>query len=324
MARGKFDLADLMGAPSRKCELQVAQIALDDIVENAHNFFEVSNLDTLADSIALTGLQQPLVVRALDGAQTGKYLLLAGHRRLAALRKLGRDTAPCVISHLKNEILEDLALIQTNTTARELTYSERIQAVVQTETLLKQLQQTGVTLPAGMKMRDRVAQITCESTTEVARMQKICKRLIGDLLGLLGNGTIAPHVANLLASESAEMQQAVFDFFVDKQDQMTAGNVKQAILALSEPATVSNLDTLPADLPSLAGDVPLPSTRLVWRNCGEYDGVVEGTQIIVFNRLAKTLTTRQAFLDESSPYPSAWSGVWVFYDDFVRFLGIER
>jgi ParB family chromosome partitioning protein len=51
-------------------------------------------LGELADSITAAGVLQPLLVEP-DG--TGRYVVIAGNRRLAAARLAGRRTVPCVI-----------------------------------------------------------------------------------------------------------------------------------------------------------------------------------------------------------------------------------
>lgn len=51
-------------------------------------------IDSLAASIQQEGLQNPLMVQR-DG--TSSYLLMAGQRRLAALRRLGAKTAPVLV-----------------------------------------------------------------------------------------------------------------------------------------------------------------------------------------------------------------------------------
>jgi ParB family chromosome partitioning protein len=53
-----------------------------------------TDIDSLARSIAQEGLQNPLMVQR-DGSDS--YLLMAGQRRLAALKKLGSKTAPVLI-----------------------------------------------------------------------------------------------------------------------------------------------------------------------------------------------------------------------------------
>lgn len=197
----KFDLAALMGAEASNLDnaMQIEEVALDHIRGNEDNFFEVSDVDDLADSIALVGLQQPLVVMREGLKVDGKmgYILIAGHRRLKALQQLGRETAPCIVTSPANDELEALALIQTNTMARSLDYAARMEAVKRTEAALLALKEKGYDLPG--KMRDRVAEITQEKASEIARMKVIDKNLSAPLRQALADGKINASVAYALA-----------------------------------------------------------------------------------------------------------------------------
>ena len=197
----KFDLAALMGAEASNLDnaMQIEEVALDHIRGNEDNFFEVSDVDDLADSIALVGLQQPLVVMREGLKVDGKmgYILIAGHRRLKALQQLGRETAPCIVTSPANDDLETLALIQTNTMARSLDYAARMEAVKRTEAALLALKEKGYDLPG--KLRDRVAEITQEKASEIARMKVIDKNLSAPLRQALADGKINASVAYSLA-----------------------------------------------------------------------------------------------------------------------------
>jgi ParB family transcriptional regulator, chromosome partitioning protein len=54
-------------------------------------------LDELRQSIERHGLLQPLLARKAAGGGEGRYELVAGHRRLEALKALGRNTAPAIL-----------------------------------------------------------------------------------------------------------------------------------------------------------------------------------------------------------------------------------
>lgn len=75
---------------------KVTQVKLSQIVvSNAQTRtrFEKEKLERLAQSISQNGLLQPLTVRRL-----GKmFELVAGERRLRALKLLGREYAPCIV-----------------------------------------------------------------------------------------------------------------------------------------------------------------------------------------------------------------------------------
>ena len=62
----KFDLAALMGETVSKSdtgEMRVEQIPHVEIEENKNNSYSQNDIDELAESIKVIGLQQPLVVR---------------------------------------------------------------------------------------------------------------------------------------------------------------------------------------------------------------------------------------------------------------------
>ena len=68
-------------------------------------------IDELADSIKSRGLMNPITL----AASNGRYTVIAGHRRLAALRKLGLTTAPATVrpgqdkaDHLVDQLTENL------------------------------------------------------------------------------------------------------------------------------------------------------------------------------------------------------------------------
>jgi ParB family chromosome partitioning protein len=68
---------------------KAARVAMDAIVvdTDANPRRRLRNVDELAASIRIYGLLQPLVVREAGG-ERGRYQLVAGHRRLAALKLL--------------------------------------------------------------------------------------------------------------------------------------------------------------------------------------------------------------------------------------------
>ena len=139
----KFDLGGLMEVVSKldttavdgvAAVPEVKLIPLADIVDNKANFYAVdrAGLKPLADSIAMDGLQQyPLVTPHPD--RPGKYLLLSGHRRCAALRLLAGDPehprpdlslAPCTVREYRSAAMAELQLILANSTARVLSNAE--------------------------------------------------------------------------------------------------------------------------------------------------------------------------------------------------------
>ena len=177
----KFNLAELMGEAVSKSdtgEMRVEQIPLAEIEENENNSYAQNDIDELAESIKVIGLQQPLVVRRKT---EGGYLLLAGHRRRNALALLDRKTAPCIVLDADlDPSIQTLILHWTNTMARGgggLTAEYTGQAAKEIEAALKDLQARGVVELPG-KLRQYVAEVLKSSESQIARAKAIDKGLI--------------------------------------------------------------------------------------------------------------------------------------------------
>jgi len=67
----------------------------------------------LAESIKVQGILQPILVRLLqDGANQGKYEIIAGERRFRAAKLAGLDTVPVLVRDVPNEAAAAMALIE--------------------------------------------------------------------------------------------------------------------------------------------------------------------------------------------------------------------
>ena len=82
-------------------------------------------METLKDSIRRHGLLTPLTVRP-DGK--GRYMLIAGERRLRAVRELGIGEAPCIVLPADDRLCAEFALIESMQ-RRELDMFEQAQAI---------------------------------------------------------------------------------------------------------------------------------------------------------------------------------------------------
>lgn len=76
---------------------------------------DLGDLEDLARSIAQLGLLQPLVARPKE---EGRYELLAGHRRLEALRRLGWSEAPVVVRPATEEEARQAVVHENEVRAR--------------------------------------------------------------------------------------------------------------------------------------------------------------------------------------------------------------
>ena len=73
---------------------QVIYVSPDLVVPNPKNKYEVTNIDELADNIAVYGLLQPLLVKGPFPDKT--YMLLGGERRWTAIKKVMAENPKAV------------------------------------------------------------------------------------------------------------------------------------------------------------------------------------------------------------------------------------
>lgn len=173
-----FDLGELLKdvSESGTGREQIEYIRMDLIEEDPNNFYNLSDIENLASNIALCGLQQPIRVRAIDGS--GKYRIVSGHRRRAAVEELRKDDperwaeVACIIEQDEaSPALQQLRLIYANANTRTMTSAEVSEQAVQVEKLLYQLKEDGYEFPG--RMRDHVAQAVGQSKSKLARLKMI-------------------------------------------------------------------------------------------------------------------------------------------------------
>ena len=84
---GKFNLAAIMGAGVKMPNtMRIEEIPINLIFDHEDNFFAVDDVQDLMDSIALVGLQQPLVVMAAGAQEDGQMGKEGIDRRSAVFR----------------------------------------------------------------------------------------------------------------------------------------------------------------------------------------------------------------------------------------------
>lgn len=225
----KFDLAALMGetvSKSNTGEMRVEQIPLAEIEENENNSYAQNDIDELAESIKVIGLQQPLVVRRKT---EGGYLLLAGHRRRNALALLDRKTAPCIVLDADlDPSIQTLILHWTNTMARGgggLTAEYTGRAAKEIEAALKDLQARGVVELPG-KLRSYVAEVLKTSESQIARAKAIDNGLTKAWKGDFKCHRINDSIAYELSQCDPELQRKLHGAYQGKMYNLDAKKIK--------------------------------------------------------------------------------------------------
>lgn len=118
---------------------RVVLIDVDRIVRSPYQprrQFEPRAMQELADSIAQSGLLQPVTVRAVGAG----YELIAGERRLMACRMNGLKKIPAIVEQFDNEKSAVFALIE-NLQRKDLNYFEEAQGIRRLMELCEMTQQ---------------------------------------------------------------------------------------------------------------------------------------------------------------------------------------
>lgn len=217
----KFDMGEfakvLAGVPDSDtaCREQIEYIDISLLDEDSRNFYELSGLDGLASNIALVGLQDPLRVRPTED---GRYTVLSGHRRRAALWKLVQEgmeqfrQVPCILETSSDSpALQELKLIYANSNTRVMSSADISKQAERVEMLLYQLKEEGVEFPG--RMRDHVAQACKVSKTKLANLKVIRDQLQEPFQGQFQRGEInesaALNLARLPKDIQADIAEAV-------------------------------------------------------------------------------------------------------------------
>lgn len=218
---------------------ELMQVDIDDLVGNDANFYAVDEdkLEDLKNSIALSGIMDPPTVTRRED---GKYRLISGHRRTAAVRALvaeGREDlrkVPVFVRSPKSAAMEELELIMANSTARVLTSAEISQAAQRVERLLYDLKEQGVEFPG--RMRDHVAEACNVSRTKLANLHTIETNLIADFKAQWAAGKLPDATALELARCETAFQMRLRDALARTKDAPTA-NAVDMVRKLSESGT---------------------------------------------------------------------------------------
>lgn len=235
--------------------IKVQQIHYTKLHPSEMNFYGQNEIVEMADSIALAGIIQPLIVRKTD---MGEYEVIVGHRRrLGAIMNVERgikecEFLPCIevkatdkmvqeiknLSNLTDKEAEDIyvryILIASNSINRELTDFERMEQAMELKVIIPYLR--GNKELKGRALRTEIAKEMKRSTGQVGTYESIYNNLISEGLERFRNEEIGISVAAGLASLPKDIQKKL----VSKQD-LRLADIEKAKEILA--GTVSESDT---------------------------------------------------------------------------------
>ena len=181
---------------------------------DARNFYELSGLEEFAANIELIGLQQPIRVRP-DPDDVGGYIIVSGHRRVAAIRQYLKPEAPdkwaqipCIVERDDaSPNMQELRLIYANSATREMSNPDKAKQAARVKELLYKLSEEGVRFPG--RMRDHVAEAVNASKSQIARWEVIQKGLIPELAAKWEGNQLKEAQAYALARFPADFQRRI-------------------------------------------------------------------------------------------------------------------
>lgn len=226
-----FDLASVLKDVSNSDtgREQIQYIPLNQIDEDPNNFYELSGIPELADNISLCRLQQPIRVRQKED---GRYIIVSGHRRRAALEMLVADgheewqEAPCIVEQDEvSPALQQLRLIYANANTRKMTSWEIDEQAQRITDLLYQLKEEGYEFPG--RMRDHVAEALNVSKSKLARLKVIRENLDASWVDDWKEGKLTESQAYELAQLPKYWQYIIKDNWKYAVSSLYADRIKQ-------------------------------------------------------------------------------------------------
>lgn len=248
-----FNLADVLNDVSNSDTFlvdnreQIEYIDIDLIESDAANFYELSEIDSLAANIECVGLLDPLRVRQHPDDDS-RVIIVSGHRRRAALQKLvdeGREDlrdVPCIVDQSTGSAaLQELRLIYANSDTRVMKSADISKQVERIEKLLYQLKEEGFEFPG--RMRDHVAEVCKISQTKLARLKMIREKLHDWWRPAYEDGRLTESPAYELSRLPVEDQLCIYTAVTEKGldlRQVTANLIEKSVNRFKQIAEVTD------------------------------------------------------------------------------------
>lgn len=210
----QFDAAitkDMKAAASDSFTDSIKMIEINEIMNSHNNFYEISDIELLADDIEREGLKHNLVVT--KDSDTGLYVVKSGHRRLAAIKLLINEKRrsstkiPCFVDGEKSTAETQFDLIMLNATQRKYTDADKLHEYEELEKTFKALADEGKPLKG--RMRDNIAAAMHVSAGQVQKIDNIKRNAIPEVEQAVKNGDMSISTANEVAKLTEEKQQEI-------------------------------------------------------------------------------------------------------------------
>jgi len=207
------------------------EIALDRIDRNPNQTrttFDEQKLKELAQSIAATGVVQPVVVRERPG---GRYELIMGERRWRASQIAGKQTIPAMVRQVSDEQAMEMTIVE-NLQRADLNPMEQARAYARLSSEFALTQ-------------EQMAQRTGKDRASVANFLRLLK-LPESVQKLVESGDLSfGHARALLGLQTPGMIEDVVGAITAKQ--MSVRQTEAFIHAMLNPEAKAKKDAAPAE-----------------------------------------------------------------------------
>lgn len=207
-----------------KARFRTKDINIDQLYSNDKNFYSIPDIEQLAQDIFAVGLLENLTV-VHDPCDRGEYRIIAGERRWRALTLLveqGHEefaVASCQIKTPAEENEEMIQLIIANT-YRNKTTADILEEQKKLEETLKHMKEQGLTLNGykldSGRLRDVIADMMQVSSTKIAQIESINKKLIPEFTEELKNGGLTFSAAYEISKMSEDIQEDMLEHHREK------------------------------------------------------------------------------------------------------------
>lgn len=207
-----------------KARFRTKDIAIKQLYSNDKNFYSITGIEQLASEILAVGLIENLTV-VYDPCERGEYRIVAGERRWRALTYLVEEgykefaVATCKIKTPAEENEEMIELILANG-YRNKTVADILEEQKKLEETLKYMKENGLTLHGykldSGRLRNVIANMMQVSSTKIAQIESINKKLIPEFAEELKDGRLTFSAAYEISKLSADIQEEMLEHHREK------------------------------------------------------------------------------------------------------------
>lgn len=207
-----------------KARFRTKDINIDQLYSNDKNFYSIPDIEQLAQDIFAVGLLENLTV-VHDPCDRGEYRIIAGERRWRALTLLveqGHEEFAVVSCQIKTPAEENEEMIQLiiANTYRNKTTADILEEQKKLEETLKHMKEQGLTLNGykldSGRLRDVIADMMQVSSTKIAQIESINKKLIPEFTEELKNGGLTFSAAYEISKMSEDIQEDMLEHHREK------------------------------------------------------------------------------------------------------------